>query len=379
MRINVTTEELNIRKERVMKAHRFEETDRRPLICYVDIYQYLRMIGVECEDYMSDPKLHLEIQLNFQKFLLDEFETDQYSINPGVDLFVVRLANAFGSDIKYIKGSLPWAYEWVEDEKDLLALEKIDVTNNGLFLREKEYRKYALDNAKKYPVELADGNVVYPLESMKMPRFDCDGIFSIAQLIMGMEKLMIACFERPDFVHKLLDIITNKYIEHWHNLVETFDVKEVQEIVLADDTASFLNPDMFEEFSVPYMKRIRDTFPNARAMQHYCKVVPQHVEIMVRKVGIDGFTGFKPNKGINSIRESFKPVNDLFANKILLYPDTDPCIVETASSDEVYKEVMDILETFEGTKGVVISFSTWSPEKSQAGMKACRDFANKIK
>jgi uroporphyrinogen-III decarboxylase len=374
IKINISTDELAMRKIRVDKANNFEKTDRPVLLCYVDIFQYLRKHGIECEDYLTSPEIHIKAQLDFQKELLENFSTDQYSINPTIDMFVTRLANAFGCDIEFIRGSLPCTRQWVKDENDLLKLEKMDVCNNGLFLAEKDFRKYALDNAKKYPVELADGNVVYPLESMKTPKFDCEGIVSTAQLLMGMEEFFIACYDRPEFVHKLLDIITNKYIEHWADLVKEFNVSEVKELILADDTATFLNFEMFEEFCIPYMKRVRNTFPEAKAMLHFCMAVPEYVDLFGKEIPINAYTGFKPRSGIHSIKKSYEPVNKLLGNKILLYPDTDPCIVETATCDEVYNEVIDILEVFKDTKGVIVSFSTWSAEKSKAGMKACEDF-----
>ncbi len=378
IKINITTDELAKRKMRVEKASNFEKADRPIMICYVDIFQYLIKHGIECEDYLTDPEVHFKAQLDFQKELLENFSTDQYSINPTIDMFVTRLANAFGCDIEFVKGSLPCTHKWVKDEKDLIKLDKMDVCNNGLFLIEKEFRKYALENAKKYPVELADGNVVYPLESMKTPKFDCDGIVSIAQLVMGMEEFFIACHDRPEFVHKLLDIITNKYVEHWADLVKEFDVTEVKELILADDTATFLNLEMFEEFCIPYMKRVRSVFPEAKAMLHFCMAVPEYVELFRREIPINAYTGFKPKSGIHSVKKSFEPVNELLGNKILLYPDTDPCIVETATCEEVYNEVIDILEVFKDTRGVIISFSTWSAEKSRAGMQACVDFQKRI-
>ena len=373
--INITTEELAARKKRFDTMRAFGEPDRQPMICFVDIFQYLRMKRIECEDYMNDPKLHLDCHFGFQKMLLEQFATDQFSINIGIDMFVVHIANAFGAPIRYIEGSLPWSDHWLHDEKDLLTLEKLDIANNGLFRQEKDFRKYALEHIRDYPVLLADGNVVYPLENMKNPPFACDGVFSIAQMIMGMDELYIACIERPEFVHKLIGIITEKYIEHWKDIAREFGVKDAGELFLADDSAVYMSTDMFAEFSVPYMKRVRETFPDSKCMFHLCDTLPDYVEVFAKEVRIDGYSGFKPNKNM-TVYDCYKPVSDRFGNKMWIYPDTDPCIVDSATPEQVYDEVIDILRAFDGSRGVLVSFSTWSAEKSRAGMQACIDYTN---
>ena len=376
MKIAVSTAELGRRKERIDNVNSFKPNDRPAFMCFMDAFQYLNNIGMECEDYMADPHIHFTAQLEFQKFVLENFATDQFSVDPVIDLMSVKTASAFGSEVRYIKGGLPWAEHWIESERDILALDKLDVANNGLFLREKEFKRYAIENAEKYPVEFADGNVVYPLERLRAPSFSTEGPFSILQMIMGMEPLFMACYDKPEFVHKLLDVITEKQILHWQSIEREFGKPAEGDMVgIADDTAAFLNADMFEEFCVPYLKRVRNTFPETNATLHFCKTVPHYVALLMKEFPISRYLGFKPDGGIKGIYDSFKPVNDLLGNKILLYPDPDPCNIGSATAEEVYEAVRDILRSFEGSNGVCVCFSTWEAEKSHIGMKVCEDFA----
>lgn len=378
-KVNITTDELRKRQKRLDTMRAFQQPDRVPMMSYVDIFQYLAREKIECEDYLNDVQLHLNVHMGYQKMLLEEYATDQSSFNPGLDFFVNSAAQAFGGEIEYIPGSLPFVKPWIHDEKDLLKLEKLDVKNNGFFQKEKEWRTYAYDHRKEYAVEFADGNIIYPMENMiHQGGVGCCGIFSTAQMIMSMDELFIAAIEDPDFVHRLLEIITQKYIERWEDLCSFFGAPSAESMYITDDTAVYLSPEMFSEFCVPYMKRLRETFPQANTSFHLCDTAFPYLDIFADQVKIDGFVGFKPSKN-KSVRETFLPVAQKYGGKIRLEPDTDPCMVNSKSLAEVYDEVWEILSTFENCPGLMLSFSTWSPEKSFVGRKACEDFAEGVR
>ena len=107
--------------------------------------------------------------------------------------------------------------------------------------------------------------------------------------------------------------------------------------------------------------------------------IPEYVKRMDEKYGVNCYFGYKPKSGIKSVKESFTPVNKILGGKLLLYPDPDACNVETSSNEDVYTAVSDILDVFDGTKGTCVCFSTWSPEKSVWGMKACEDYREKLR
>src|SRR5512142_2475962 len=78
--IKVPIEEIERRKERVLKAKRFEPTDRVPVIPAIAHRFLVPKVGVSFREYYGDPETMLRTQILAQKWLMENVRTDAYSI-----------------------------------------------------------------------------------------------------------------------------------------------------------------------------------------------------------------------------------------------------------------------------------------------------------
>ncbi|MDR3070787.1 MAG: hypothetical protein LBU38_07265 [Propionibacteriaceae bacterium] len=101
---------------------------------------------------------------------------------------------------------------------------------------------------------------------------DIQGPFSVADTIMGTTNLMLAMYDDPELVHKLLQMITDVSIElHSDHLAQAEhpgfpgrnfpSISENVGLVVSEDTPMImLSPDMYREFSLPYVNQLSQHF-----------------------------------------------------------------------------------------------------------------------
>ncbi len=78
------------------------------------------------------------------------------------------------------------------------------------------------------------------------------GPYSLAGRLMDVTEIMYLCFDEPETVHKVLDKVTVYLIEY----AKAFKAAGASGIVMAEPLAGIMSPDMADEFSVPYVKRV---------------------------------------------------------------------------------------------------------------------------
>jgi len=106
---------------------------------------------------------------------------------------------------------------------------------------------------------------------------DLQGPMDICEIVWG-STIFYALYDRPDLVKALLEIVTETYIEFmhdWKELVSFRDGGNVHwglfhegNIMLRDDSAMNLSPEMFDEFVQPYDQRLLDEFGGGAI--HFC-------------------------------------------------------------------------------------------------------------
>lgn len=78
------------------------------------------------------------------------------------------------------------------------------------------------------------------------------GPFSLAGRLLDVSYAMIYCYEEPEMVHTVLKKSTDFIIDY----IKAYKEVGADGVVIAEPLAGLLNPELNEEFSVPYMKRI---------------------------------------------------------------------------------------------------------------------------
>ena len=78
------------------------------------------------------------------------------------------------------------------------------------------------------------------------------GPFSLAGRLMDVTEAMIYCYEEPDMVHTLLDKVSQFIIKY----INAYKAVGANGVVIAEPLAGLLGPDLAQEFSGDYMKKI---------------------------------------------------------------------------------------------------------------------------
>ena len=103
------------------------------------------------------------------------------------------------------------------------------------------------------------------------------GPYSLAGRLMDVTEIMYLCFDEPETVHTVLDKATQYLIRYGQAMKDA----GADGIMMAEPLAGILSPDMAEEFSMPYVKRIIDALQDEEFAVLYhncCNSVPQMLD-----------------------------------------------------------------------------------------------------
>jgi hypothetical protein len=245
-------------------------------------------MGAPCSDYQTVP--HEDTLADPEKMLYNELIERVLSHVRIKDhaLFTIRanhgtviLPSLFGLSYRAFKDTLPWI-EHVESESDIKAIIQAGIPNfnAGLGKLVQEAHTYYHAVLKDYPTCKKAIHIMHP---------DLQGPFDVAHLIWGSD-IYMACYENPALIHKLMDLVTQTYIEFMKHiktqindesdgLVYHWGLVFPGKIVLRNDSAVNLSPDMYETFVKPYDQRILDAFGGGSI--HYCGKKPAWLASMI--------------------------------------------------------------------------------------------------
>jgi len=103
------------------------------------------------------------------------------------------------------------------------------------------------------------------------------GPYSLAGRLMDVTEIMYLCFDEPETVHIVLDKVTQYLIRYGQAMKDA----GADSIMMAEPLAGILSPDMADEFSMPYVKRVIDALQDEdfAVIYHNCgNSVPQMLE-----------------------------------------------------------------------------------------------------
>lgn len=103
------------------------------------------------------------------------------------------------------------------------------------------------------------------------------GPYSLAGRLMDVTEIMYICYDEPETVHIVLDKVTQYLIQYG----SAMKAAGADAIMMAEPLAGILSPDMADEFSVPYVKRIIDALQDEEfaVIYHNCgNSVPSMLE-----------------------------------------------------------------------------------------------------
>ena len=199
------------------------------------------------------------------------------------------LSSIFGSELFIMDEeleTLPTTKPIISDEEDIVELLErgIPDLNHGLGGR-------VFKMAEKYKELMED----YP----KINRFvhiyhpDLQGPMDICELLLG-SNLFTALIDNPELIKKLLQLITDTYLafmQQWQEYVPFhqeyafhWSMLHKGNIMLRDDSAMNLSPEMFDEFIRPYDQKLLSQFGGGAI--HFCGKGDHFISKMTQMNGL---------------------------------------------------------------------------------------------
>lgn len=349
--IAVPIEEIEARRERVEQTRRFETPDRVPVIPAIAHRLMVPQVGVSFRDYFSDPETMLRTQILCQKWLLENVRTDAYSITGAwtgawTDFQNTFEAGSLGCEIHFPDDDIPWVGEgWVKSDDDLRRLEAFDYVDNGINARQVAYRRAMIDVAEKYPVRFQGGPVFYPGANPSLTNTS-DGPFGVTGDVMGQVEAFTAIYERPEFVHEVLRIVTGKMIQWLDFCAEEMNLSQPIDFAWTDDLAVSLSAATFREFALPYNQQMRFHF-DGRASLHMCGKSDHLLAIFRDDLQIDEFQGFGYQVDLDRVAQEM-------AGRVVLLGNVSPMLIHSGTPEQIREATRQVIEKLAPHRGLII-------------------------
>ena len=184
-------------------------------------------LGVSVETLVKDASLQARAMEIIAR------ETDTLAAVSLMDLSVE--AEAFGAQVRFTEDEVPAIVgQLVSDLEEAEALEVPDLTAGRATL--------CVEAVRQAKQSITDKPVLAGMI----------GPYSLAGRLMDVTEIMYACFDEPEAVHLVLEKATEYLIAYGRAMKEA----GADGIMMAEPLAGILSPDMADEFSMPYVKKI---------------------------------------------------------------------------------------------------------------------------
>ena len=209
-------------------------------------------LGVSVEQMVKSSEIQAEAMATVAR------ETPTLAAVSLMDLSVE--AEAFGAQVQFSEDEIPCIIgQLVSDEDEAEALEVPSL--------EAGRAKVCIEGVRRAKEIIKDK----PLLAGMI------GPYSLAGRLMDVTEIMYTCFDEPEMVHTVLEKVTAYLIKYGQGLKDT----GADGIMMAEPLAGVLSPDLAEEFSVPYVKKIIEALQdeNFAVIYHNCgNSVPSMLE-----------------------------------------------------------------------------------------------------
>lgn len=157
-------------------------------------------------------------------------------------------AEAFGSPVHYSQDDVPTIHDILihdEEEAEALEIPKVGAGRTG----------ECVAGIRKVCEMVTDRPVFAGII----------GPYSLAGRLLDMTEIMILCYEEPELVETVLEKATAFLCEY----AKAFKAAGANGIVMAEPAAGLLSPNLINEFSTPYVNKIREAVEDDEFMVFY--------------------------------------------------------------------------------------------------------------
>ena len=275
------------KKERLQKTHRFEATDRVPVIVDAQLWAVLEGRGSRFGEMLQGPREHLRAHILNYKWRTENIRDDQ-----PVETERLTIESDFGA----LRGvEFPIEIMWNEDEPAksrhlLQSAEEIDrlevpAPDGGLNARRIDWYRQMSHMVDDFDVRL-NGEPLPVRVDLTHP----GGPFPSAFALCG-SNLFLWMVTDPHRVHRLMEIVTDSHLQ----VLDYFDALTGRErggaIWTGADAAEMMSATMFREFVVPYYLRLWDEHDYPRTF-HMCGAINHLLDAIRDDLDVTYLNGF---------------------------------------------------------------------------------------
>ena len=196
------------------------------------------------------------------------------------------------------------------------------------------------------------------------------GPFSLEGRLMDVTEALMNCYVEPEMVHKTLDKVTQFLIAY----IEAYKKAGADGVVMAEPLAGILSPDLADDFSSDYVKKIVDAVQDEEfiVIYHNCG---NNVLMLTDSILKTGSAAYHFGNAV-----SMKEMLEKMPKDIILMGNVDPAgQFRNGTPDSVRQETLQIMEECCSYSNFVISSGCDIPPMSawdniDAFFEAVRDF-----
>jgi len=296
-------------KERVFRRLKGESVDKIPNLNIIMAFT-ANYISVPYSKYVTDFRYLVEGNIKS----CDRFGIDMVSAIS--DPF--RESSGFGADIIFPEDDVPKCTNYlIKDYTQLKNLKPVDPSRN-------ERMQDRVNAVAMYKKEVGDR---YPILGW------VEGPFAEANDLRGMSQIMTDIFDEPESLRELLEICLEQAV-----MFAAAQVRAGADFIgVGDAAASLVGPRLYEDFVLPYEKRLIDRIHNegAKVKLHICGNITSILDLL-------------PQSGADMIdvdwMVDFRKANESFAGKCCACGNFDPVeVLLRGSVDDVKNAVKKCL------------------------------------
>jgi MtaA/CmuA family methyltransferase len=337
------------------KAARLEKLDKVPMAMIIDSPWIPGYLGLNHMDYFLDPELWFQSNLK----IYHEFPDIIFIPSWWMEYGMAAEPSALGAKIKFWQDNTPSEYQTLYHIEDIEKLPEYEVEADA-------FMGMTLHRIRRQRQRILDTGEILPLVTSRGP-------MCTAGFVRGTTDLMIDLVEKPEWVHKLLDLCTRLVID-WLKAQHKAMGGTVEGIFILDDIVGFVNEEHYMEFCHPYLKRICDAFPK------------DWVKIYHNDADVQACLNHLPDCGFNVLnwgkQTDIAEVKERVGGRMCLMGNVNPLEIGVRGTPgEVREATLDVLEK-SGGEGIILSVgggtSPGMPKQNiEAMLKALEEFNSK--
>jgi uroporphyrinogen decarboxylase len=296
--------------------------------------------GYTWQNYFENPDVRWTMELNFQKWVRMNVTQDAEMGLPkewsGIGVYYQNCDEAawFGCPFYYPQDDMPFIEPILKEEKrKLYDMAPPEPLKGGIMTTAIEHYQY-LEEKRKH--EDFEGR---PVGKTWLFGAGTDGPLTVACNLRGASEVAQDFYEDPQYVHDLLGFITDNIIARMKQvIVFNGNTYPTQGWFFADDSIELISTPMYQEFVLPYHKKLLQTFslggPNGI---HLCGRVQRHLKFLKDELNIKAYDlGFPTDMG--------KARTDL-GEDVTLYGNIAPHLLKLGPAEAIRAQVKKVCES----------------------------------